>query len=698
MGTLQHKLGKGLFTLAATVALMLGGTTAAQALSVTGTSFYGNEEITKGEIDVLSVDGVSQDTIYLRVTAGEQVIADRLAYNLTHKDQGGSTATDATRGAVVALDFASLDTSGKTVYTITAYADRAETNELYSGNIYFVYAKLSDGSEKLVGTHTTDGDPTDSDSSYNPSSKLYLNGASHRLADTESEPSLEGSKLTYNYSSYSESGTATGTITFVDINGTVIEGATIERPGIASGASETINIPSVVTQYGTNADGSTYVRYFRATRTGSVTLSNPGQLNYTVTCKWMGDNEKGSGLNYYLATIKMVGTLNDGTTEEIASDSVSVTGTYNYTLPNTLYKRHGNKLYKYELKSNQVLTFSAANDGVTTGAKTYTANYEGSEISLVPVTVTYNLIDGSKATGEAGRNIVLDSQTYTEATVDETNTTAEPKESFTADDGTEYVIATKTSDYTYTYGSNKLPVVNVYYLPKGYTVNPDSYDVNVNYVNYKTKQTIKTVKADIHSSSVELAEQAINTEESFSQDGVDYVRLDGQEEPILHSYFAYDLDANGNKTKIYTVYYRDKSDTSTAGVVIDVIRVIYGGTTYTETDGGTTTINGSGQTGDATTAQDAAAADAAAGRLNADGTYNVATGDGGDTTLTNEAGQDANTERINDDETPLASGAEGTGLNLPKWAIGSAIGVGIGLAALLIMFFIKRNRKNNNEA
>lgn len=667
MGFTKNKLGKGLLTLATAAALMLGGSTAAlAAASVTGADYYGNGAIAATDsVNVLSVGGLSQDTIYLRVKQGDKIIADRLAYDLTNTNQGGSTATDANRGAVVALSIQGLNLDGTQTYTISAFDSRAENNELYTGTLYSVYAKLDGGEEVLVGTHTTN---TDAIASYNPASKLYLNNTNYALDDANSQPNIEGTKIVYSYSSYNEATSATGTINYVDVNGNVISTTTVE--GIGQGESKTVDIPAMVSK-------DNY--YFRTVFfKNQVTLSNPGQLSYTITCKLMGENAN-ADLHFYKATINM--TDQDGNV--FASDTVSVTGKYYYTLPSTVYKRVAGNLYVYTLDNaaNQTLTFDAAADGITTGANTVAATYTRTEIGQAETKVTFNLIDGSKDASE-GASRTLGTK---EVTVNADSTTAAPDETITVD-GTTYKIAGTTEKYAYSFGSKSYPVVNVYYLPEGYTVPTKSYTVTVNYVNFLTKETIKS--STFESVSTDNSDYQFVSEANFSLNGTDYVRLDGQEEPISHSYFS------GIST--YTVYYRDKNDTYNSGTVINTIRVIYTGEETTVVDGGTTdltgagTTNASGQTGAATTADQAAA-----GRLNANGTYSVADGTGNNSTLTTEGGVDSNTERINDEETPLASG-EGLNQGLPAWAT-TAAGVGIGLAAIVIMYAIIRNRKNQEQ-
>lgn len=698
MGSVTTKLKKGAFALSLATALLAGSAHAAWAkATVTGADYYANGE-NVSTIDVLHVGGLGQDGIYLKVEKSDgkatTTIADRLLYTLTDASKDGSTAADATRAAVVSLNIDGLDLSdGSVAYTVTAYADRAETDPLYTGTIYSVYAKLADGSEVLVGTHTSNDATL---GKYAASQKLFHSESNKTYAlDNTAEPTIEGTKVTYNYTAYDEASTTEGTITYVDVNGETLDTTTVY--GIAQGASKDVEIPSVIVKEVVNSEGELENQYWRTVFfQDKVTLSNPGQLNYTIVCKYMGASAAANA-GFYKATIKLV----DQDGNLIATDTVNVTGKYTYTLPSKIYKRTSGTLATYTLNGSQTLVFDAAADGVTSGAATKTVAYTKTSVEETGVEVTFNLIDGTKKPGEEGRQLGSESTTLTSASEAnaEGQILAKPKSAITVD-GKVYKIAGTAEKYAYEFGSNANPVINVYYVPEDYSSESGTYAVTVNYVNFLTK---KTIKSDTFTSSEDDIEDYVyRSQEKFSQDGVDYVRLDGQEEPIEHSYYS------GIQT--YTVYYRDVNDTLTSGTVINTIRVVYVDGTETETviDGGTTEAAGSATqgstTGAATTAAGANAAatgtttSANAGQLNEDGTYSVADGAGNNSTLTNEAGVDSNTERIDDEETPLASGVEGKATSLPTWAIGTGIALAIGLAAALVFMFMKRSKKTDNEA
>ena len=89
-------------------------------------------------------------------------------------------------------------------------------------------------------------------------------------------------------------------------------------------------------------------------------------------------------------------------------------------------------------------------------------------------------------------------------------------------------------------------------------------------------------------------------------------------------------------------------------------------------------------------------------QLNAGRTYNVLDGEGNNASLTNESGVDSNTERIEEQETPLASGADFAGdkkseatVGLPLQAI-IPIGAAVLCAILAILIVVMMRRRNNN--
>lgn len=669
MSTLHGRIMR-VATAAALVATTMPGVcqVAYAAPTVSGADYYGNGEIAAGaSVEVLHVTGYSNETLYLKVQQDGSTIADRVSYNMSQDSEGGSTSSGTDRMGVVRLNIDGFDLSDST-YTVTAYSDRAETNQLFNGKIYGVYAQLDGGTMKLIGTHVAENKPSRLKS---PTASLYFDDKTYAYDGKDAivnNNATGGASIVYGYDEYSEADCSTGTISYVTTDGTVLSTTTVA--GIANGGSKTVNLPKVVTA--TGEDGTTQM-YRVVTSKTSVTFTNPGQMSFSFQVRWIGSSKDMSQEgNNYLATIKMV----DEDGSAVITDTVSVTGTFTYTLPATIYKKVGDVVYTYTLADadNAVLTLKTTDSGVSGHAKTIEVKYKAQAGTPSSTTVHFNYIDGTNQDlSSAARKIGSK-----DVTVSSKNKTATPDATVTAN-GTTYKIAGTASKYAYTFGDSAYPVANVYYVPEGYTPSNGSYEVKVNYVNFLTKETIKT--ETFTSSESDTEDYQFTSAKTFSQNGVDYVRLDGQEEGISHSYYS--------GTKTYTVYYRDKNDTYTSGTVINKVRVVYTPGTTTTT---TTTMGGTTGSTTSTASND----NSTTGALNGDGTYNSLDGDGNDSTLTNEEGVDSNTERIDDNETPLASGTQNNDQALPVWA-GVAAAVVVVAAAGGLALYLKRRKSNNGQ-
>ena len=656
-----------------------------------------------GSVDVLNVDGTAGETVFLTVKNGATTLAQNLPYTIGSDANGDDKAEWA---GIATLDIAGLDLNALDGnYTVEAYADRAGNKPLYNGALYGVYADLPDGTSKLIGTRVINESEVAS-RIFHPVDSLFVDNSTYRLVDKVGAQPLGA--LHFTYEAYDESTTVDGVIKYVDGAGNVL--ATKKVPGLKNGESREEAIPSAV-----KADNGDLYRtvYF----SDKVKLENPGITSYSIYCTKMSEAAQTLS-GFYLATIQMV---ESGTGKLIASDSVNVTGGFYYTAPSVIYKTEALEsgdpaVITYRLKSDPVQLLNPGDEGVVDRNKTITYEYVADPLDSTDVTVTYNLFDGSKRVKEDGRALGTK-----KVTVNNDNPVAQP-ESMIEVNGTTYYLSGDPSDYEYTFRSGKLPTVDVYYTPEGYRA-PDPYDVTVNYVNFSTNETIEshTYASDADAN----ARITIETPAEFSSNGVDYVRLTGQEDAIAHSFYS------GVAT--YTVYYRDVNDTLAADVVISRIRVEYedagagvaaandannvtttttveGGTTEGTTEGateGTTTDEGTTAADGTTTGADAAAAAAAGGatglQLGVEGAYNVLGGIG-NATLTNASGVDSNTERIEDSETPLASGfdkgatssAASSFTQMSGILIPLGIAVVIAIVAVVILTIIRR-RMNSDE-
>lgn len=667
--------------LASAAALALAGS--ALAVQVQGADYYGTgNELESGEVDVLNVGGGQGDTVFLSVERGGRLIAKNIPYAL---GEGITQGYGDNWTGVVTLDISGYDTSQLDgTYVIKAYSDRSDGELLYSGVIYGVYADLPDGTSRLIGTRTVSADE-DASRTFVPSETLYAGGQTYKLAGAATGTGA----LHFPYEAYDEATTVDGVIKYVDMAGNVL--TTTKIAGIPFEGEREVEIPSAI-----RADNGDMYRtvFFKS----SVMATNPGQTSFTITCSKMSDADK-TASNYYVATIKMV----DENGAVIATDTVSVTGNFIYTAPTNIYKNvvgaNGTSVKAYEIVGSPTVSLSASSDGVQGMSDVIEVPYKTVAADEKEVAVTFNLIDGSKRVGESGRTIGVETLTVT---ADEP--TAMPQATVQSGDGEAYNIVGEPADYAYAFGSGAVPVVNVYYTPEGYQP-PGAYDVTVNYVNFLTNEVVEsaTYSSDPNATGADV----FQVPATFTKDGIEYVRLDGQGDTIEHSYYS--------GIASYTVYYRDVNDTLTAGTVINTIRVVY-------RDGGTATVGtgaaapaaGTDATAEGGAAADAGAAGAGAGAGVADAvalqlddsrTYNVLDGDGNNSTLTNEEGIDSNTERIADDENPLASGLPGSdkdngtlggALSSPWVIVGIVAAVVIALAVALLA--IKRRKAEDAQS
>lgn len=638
----------------ACLAMMFAAMTAVAADSpkISGVDCYAIEDGNK--IDVLLIEGEVGDTVFVEVEHNGKVIASRVPFTI---EQG-----ETSRIINLTIDnYVPGDT-----YVVRAYADRTNSRLLYEGTVYPVMANLGDAGTQAIATQTL---ATDEERVFTPTSTLFYDGASYMLSrDSAGNPvvSYAGRVATYSYVAYSLTDASEATVTYVDDNGTTVATQTIP---VLSTVDYSYPISSVIT----GDDGKLY----RTIHYGTISPSYSGQRDFVIHVKELAKTQVEGA---YVATIKLVYVDDGGSEVPLATDSVTVTGPYEYTVPPVVYAADtaGSGVcvaYALEDNTQQKLRFNTQ-AGNTAGV-TETVRYVKTEL-----TGKFNYVDGSKRIGEEGRN--LGSENFV---VTESDPVAMPTQQTIEINGETLALAGSASDYAYEYGSTRIPVIDVYYVPADY-VAPGDYEVTVNYVNLADNSVITS--KSFTASADQTGDLEISTDASFEQDGESYVRLNGQENPIYHNYYS--------SVRSYTVYYRNVNDTLNANVTITQIRVVY-------EDGGTNTIDViEGEEGDVGAAGAGAGAGEGAqaaaattvGALNAARTYNAINGENGGL-ITNEEGIDSETERIEDAENPLASGVES---KQSSELVGMAVplGIGFGVAALAVIIFVVVMRRRNREA
>lgn len=428
----------------------------------------------------------------------------------------------------------------------------------------------------------------------------------------------------------------------------------------------------------------------------TIEVSYPGQTEFVVHCKQMTFAEQPGSHDAYVAKIEYYDTTNSKKPKLLMTDTLSVTKDFVYTVPMQFSQMRSvgegtnehEVMYTYSLSGNQDSAALSGNGALALDAEApygmedksddhtkyfqvnYTANNPEKEAC---VTYTVRFINAAEHSAENGKILGTDTVPVTkeQGSFQYTNQPAE----ITVGDVT-YVPYGK--EFTLKYSTQASPVYDIYYVPKGYTPH-DSYDVTVNYVNVANNEVLQTGK--VHIDPTVSGETVIGpAPEKLEVNGVNYLRLDGQSQPFLHTYFT--------PARTYTVYYRDSRDQQYGNTVIrrTVVRTV-----DNDEDG----TGGTGANGDGATTPAWATLSENGGELSS---VDNGTGDGA---LLNNEGVDTATEReLNDDSTPLAQSASKNQAGLlaqPAVLAGGVIAL-LALAVGLYFFLRKRGNRKNTEA
>jgi hypothetical protein len=652
----------GLRALGAIASAIVGSlvmATPALAATVSGADSY----VSAGQrqMAVLTVDGSAGETVYVRVTRDGEVLADRLEYTLS--DAQGQVALDFSRTVP-------FDPSRS--YVVTAFDSRDEAGVLYEGTIRPIYATLAGGGRQLIAV-STKGE-SDADRSFVAPESLAV-GTDRVFTLTEG---IDG---TYSYAPAEGASSVTGTLSYVTDDGTVVASTTVD--GITPSQSKVVDVAATVEA----EDGS----FYRVVR-----FSDTVELSYLANSATVRVKPAEASDGYYVAQVRMV--AEDGTV--LATDSLSVTKKYAYTAPSSLSMAatdaNGRLRYEtYKLVSDPVVTFEPGDAYSESGEPAvFTYHKVTPEENSEPEYWTV-VVENIAAEQTRDREI---ERTYFEVKPGETASYEVAAHSYVAADGTELVpvASSKGATYSYEYGSGASPVAHVYVAPAGYEDTLKPYELNVRYVNIATGEVIRTQVVEVSETN---ADTIVDFPEEFVEEGVTYLLIKGQS-AFAHNYF--------NRTRSYTIYYRDANDTLNADVVIRRINTITlpGETIFV--DGGTTTVDG----GVTIRTEDATVGAAGVGGTTGDGATVVGTlgddsvvidtGDG-TAAITTLGGEDAETVRIDDQANPLAGpdalgGAQsGLGITAQSGVAIAAI-AGLGIALVFFVVWKRRNKKQTANA
>ncbi|WP_165171398.1 hypothetical protein [Adlercreutzia sp. ZJ242] len=652
-------------------------------INVSGADHYGAVD-KNGNIDVLMVTADAGTELYVSVEYGGKTILKDFQHVVSSEKAAGEPELIMLSSKGINLDH--LDR-----YMLTVKAGSPNSDPCYTGKFQPVYGSM-DGDQVLIGVRTLAADGSEDAREFTPSSTFFCNGSDYKLAEC-AQPGEDG---VYRYERFSASESIAGRIVYVDQNGAQIRETPID--GISPDAATTVKLPTLVERV--TSEGKTI--FYRVVHPGNtLTVAYPGQTEFTVHCKQMTfELEQGEAANQFLAVIEYYDTTTAGESGEgalLMTDQLSVTKDFVYTVPTQFSQmravgegdaRH-NVMLTYGLCGDQPSSAVLGNGKLTINAevpygfdearssdnvKYYRVNYQvvNDPEKNAHVTYTVRYINAAESTSSAGT--VLKTQEVT-VTREQPTVSFEPEASIEVEGVT---LVPYGSKFELKYSTTASPVYDIYYVPKDYTPK-DSYEVTVNYVNIANDDVLQTGKVTIDPTVA--GEMLIGpAPETIQVDGNNYVRLDGQSEAFLHSYFT--------PARTYTVYYRDSRDTQYGNTVVrnTVVRYIDEGVVNDgaaddgAADGGTTTAQ--------------ASLAAAGGQLSA-----VDDGTGAGVLLNNE-GVDTATEReLLDDSTPLAQGlakSQEGAAGIPIADISA--GVLLAAAAALGLFFWLRKRGNREKS
>ncbi|WP_251198237.1 hypothetical protein [Anaerotardibacter muris] len=669
--------------------------------------------------EVIKVDNLGDQEIYVQVKKNGKPLSNPMKYtaDMNSLNDGSGVqvaqivavqimANQNATGAQTAADLLGPDVADRGTYTVEVTDAFMQGNTLFNGTVYPVYANITDVNGNiedtvLLGIRTTDSpDPATLKKNLGVGQSYYKQAEGQASPTSYSLVSRNGIDNEFEsgafYVTYEQnsSNTVEGSINYVNADtGEVVKTEKVSGIGKDGKTVSIMKSFSAVVKDGDKEKVQSY-RVISRLAGEKVTLSYTN-ASYTVQVVPLDENTT------YPVTINyrsMDGTL-------LWSDNVDVKGKgYRYTLPNTFSMNKGSKvdaadgvnLYHLEyVQGGQVVNpGEPAEGGITSqdGVSVATASNDNGTI----INLTNNMTDDQFVLDENDHRVInayyqnqdadkeveftlieVDGETGEQlttitATVDPNHVfsyTPEKKEI----NGKTYVPwAGNTEEITYSWeslGQSVDLLQYVYYVPEDY-VPGDAYGVTVQYVNVANGAVLRSETVNIDPEITNFVE--ITGPQSFTQDGSEYVRLDGQDTAIRHAFLS------PNRT--YTIYYRDVDDVINAQTMIDRVQIIE--TTIPGTGGGLTAAP--------TEVEDAGdGPDVDAGVGAGDGTVVI---NDDDNPLANLDGQDTTTERtIAENENPLASGVTQNGFAIASFAIGAIALIGI------VAYFLLRRRKQATD-
>ena len=608
-----------------------------------------------------TVSGLGGSTLYADVTVGGKVVTKDMTYAYDN-------ATD-TFGVVQLNADASyvLEHSGDmglNFYTAKT-AERAGASALLSAKVYAVCMQVGGVAveDGMIGIRTArEGEAT---LAIEAPTQIVRDGATYSLlGGGKVAPELIDGVLYVSYEKVDEAEGVSAAVVYVDEQGNEL---TRDSYTLAAGEKKSVELRKSV-EYGEKV-------YTPCAKTAQVTLtSDAPETRVYCLARTKADTSTQEVEIAYVST--------EG--KQLMVDRVSVgAGGFLYSPATTFSQAHEAEVASYTLTG---ATDSLGNTYTADEAKTLTLARNGAEkytLTYAPeaTELTYAVNFALVSAGKGGNTNVAVAKTEKATLTSTSAATVELPETLEVD-GTAYTRYGSASSLSYAWTdleAGRELTDTVYYVADD-VVAPSAYEVEVRYVDAVSGTQIGSATLTCEPDGEALS---ITSPESVTYEGAEYERLGGQSAPITHRFYA--------PYRTYTVYYAKPGSMSEGDTTVVRTVVVDGGVRYyTIASDGTVTAGDSSSS----------AADGTAGGLVATAPYTTVettSADGAETSATDvtaPSGDTAYEERIADEETPLAAGAE-DGQKLPYAAI--VAGVALALAAAAIVFVLLRKKRNSAD-
>ena len=615
-----------------------------------------------------TVAGLGGSTLYADVSVNGQVATKDMEYKFDNAGDAFGIVQLSAKAAYVAQHSGNI--------ALDFYAAKSDERQgasaLLSANVYAVCiqvdgAPLGSVEESMIGIRTAKA--SEAELAIEAPTQIVRGANAYRLVGNgKVAPVLKDGVLYVSYEKVDEAQSVSGSVVYVDESGNTIA---TDSYTVAAGEQKSVALRSSI-----EANGTVYTPLSKAPQ---VTLSAeyPEQRVYCVARAEADKRTQEVTVAYESV---------DGA--QLMVDRVNVgAGGYFYAPATAFSRANETSVMRYTLAGatdslGNTYTAEQAKELALTrdGAKAYTLQYQPEETELT-YTVNIALVSAGK-NGNTNVHVAKSEQAKVSASQDAQVVLPETVEQ----DGITYTRFGSESQLSYSWAdlqNGRMLSDTVYYVASD-VVAPEAYDVKVRYVDAVSGKEVggETLTCNPDGSALSIA-----SPESVSFEGKQYQRLNGQSVPITHRFYA--------PYRTYTVYYAEPGAMSQGDTTVIRTEITDGGIRYyTIASDGTVTTGADGNgTGGliATTPYTTVVTNNADG---ADGNgSSVQNGD-----VTAPSGSSAYEERIDEDQTPLSSGAENQ-----QAGLGAAQVAGIVLALLAVVAIAalavraKRNSGNSQN-